>query len=222
MRIFIDQLRTPFGFLSREINSLHNEARRKSLEEEKADAVPDHPYTAQEDKAAAVFDAYVDKMAAQYKIETIPWLTVSKMLVWVFLPLVMLQMLKRNCVLSLTVAMLALYVLEYPRNVTRYTFRTLVLLIAVSWVYDFVQIFFIDASVSEEDEEDGGNEWKLRRFVRLLTYIALVYKVLLVLVFWKDSRDFRTIVQNRQKSENDELEDILAEYGGASDYENQF
>lgn len=47
-------------------------------------------------------------------------------------------MLKRNCFLSLTVAALAIYVLNNPAAITRQTFRGFVLLIAVSWAYDFV------------------------------------------------------------------------------------
>lgn len=47
-------------------------------------------------------------------------------------------MLKRNCFLSLTVAVIALYVIENPAAISRQTFRGLVLLIVVSWVYDFV------------------------------------------------------------------------------------
>ncbi len=104
-------------------------------------------------------------------------------------------MLKRNCFLSITVAVLALYVLEFPQSISRQTFRGLVLLLVVSWVYDFVQLFLIDSSSSEEDEEDGGNEYKLRRFTRLFSYISLVFKVVVVLVFWKDSLDFRNIIK---------------------------
>ena len=104
-------------------------------------------------------------------------------------------MLKRNCFLSLTVAAVALYVLDNPAAITRQTFRGLVLMIAVSWVYDFVSLFLIEPSASEEDEEDGGNEYKLRRFVRLIAYITLLFKVILVLVFWKDSLDFRNIIR---------------------------
>jgi len=125
----------------------------------------------------------------------------------------MLLMLKRTAFLSITVAALALYVLDNPQNISRQTFRGLVLLIAVSWVYDFLWIFFIDVSASEEDEEDGGNEYKLRRFIRLITYITLMFKVILVLVFWKDSLDFRNIIRNKAEgSGDDELEDILAQY----------
>jgi len=125
----------------------------------------------------------------------------------------MLQMLKRNCFLSITVAALALYVLEFPQSISRQTFRGLVLLLVVSWVYDFLTLFLIDSSASEEDEEDGGNEYKLRRFTRLIAYIALIFKVIVVLVFWKDSLDFRNIIRQKAGSnQDDELEDILAQY----------
>ena len=125
-------------------------------------------------------------------------------------------MLKRNCFLSLTVACLALYVLDNPAAVTRGTFRGFVLLIAISWVYDFLQLFIIDASASEEDEEDGGNEYKLRRFVKLMAYITLIFKVIVVLVFWKDSRDFTNIVKGKTGlNQDEELDDILAQYENA-------
>ncbi len=121
----------------------------------------------------------------------------TKVLVWIFACLTMLLMLKRPAFVNITVAALAFYVLENPQNISRQTFRGLVLLIVLSWVYDFIWLFFIDASVSEEDEEDGGNEYKLRRFIRLLSYIALMFKVILVLVFWKDSLDFRNIIKGK-------------------------
>jgi len=141
------------------------------------------------------FDGYMAKVQAQYKIQTIPWLRVTQIVVYIFLVLTMLQMLKRNCFLSITVASLALYVLEFPQSISRQTFRGLVLLLVISWVYDFLTLFLIDSSAAEEDEEDGGNEYKLRRFTRLIAYIALIFKVIVVLVFWKDSLDFRNIIR---------------------------
>ena len=65
----------------------------------------------------------------------------------------------------------------------------------MSWVYDFLSLFLIEGSAAEEDEEDGGNEYKLRRFVRLFSYISLFYKIVLFIVFWKDSLDFRNIIR---------------------------
>ena len=125
----------------------------------------------------------------------------------------MLSCLKRTAFLSLTVGMLALYVLDNPRAISRNTFRGLVLLIAVSWVYDFLWLFIFDSSAAEEDEEDGGNEYKLRRFVRLISFISLIFKVIVVMVFWKDSLDFRNIMRNGApaQSADDEIDDILAQ-----------
>ena len=45
VRIFIDQLRTPFGFLSREVNAAQDRLRAKDQEDETA---PDHKYYARE------------------------------------------------------------------------------------------------------------------------------------------------------------------------------
>jgi len=173
---------------------------------------PDHKYYNQEKQLEQRFDAALSQLQARYKIQTIPWLKVTKTVVWIFLILTMLQMWKRNVFLSITVGALALYVLDYPEVITRQTFRGLVLLIVVSWVYDFLQLFFIDASVSTEDEEDGGNEATLRRFTRLLSYIALIFKVIVVLVFWKDSLDFRNIISQKAASSDDEIEEIINRY----------
>ena len=85
-----------------------------------------------------LFDNYTNQLAKQYKVENIPWQRVTEAVVAIFIILVLLQMLKRNCFLSLTVAVLAIYVLNNPATITRQTLRGLVLLIAVSWVYDFL------------------------------------------------------------------------------------
>ena len=86
-------------------------------------------------------------------------------------------------------------------------------MLVISWVYDFLTLFIIDSSAADEDEEDGGNEYKLRRFTKLIAYIALIFKVIVVLVFWKDSLDFRNIIRQKAGSnQDDELEDILAQY----------
>lgn len=66
-----------------------------------------------------MFDQYVDQIRSRYKIETVPWLTLTKVVVWIFLVLTMIQMMKRNCFLSITVAAVALYVLEFPGAISR-------------------------------------------------------------------------------------------------------
>ena len=74
----------------------------------------DHKYYNQERQAEKVFDQYVNQVARKYKVETIPWLTITKFVVWIFLGLTMVTMLKKNAFLSITVAALALYILDNP------------------------------------------------------------------------------------------------------------
>ena len=51
---------------------------------------PDHRYYDQEKQMAKKFDAAVDQIRKQYRIETIPWLEVTKTVVWIFLILTMI------------------------------------------------------------------------------------------------------------------------------------
>ena len=48
--------------------------------------------------------------------------------------------------------------------------------------------------------------------MRLFTWIALIFKLIVVIVFWKDSLDFRNIIRQKKETPDDELNDILAQY----------
>ena len=149
-----------------------------------------------------------------YAGEQIPWLLLTEVVVWIFLVLTLLVMIKKPAYLSLTVIALAIYVLHNTRHIGRSTFRGLVALLALSWVYDAIWLLIIEPGAADEDLEDGGNEWKLRRFVKLMSYITLFFKVIVVLVFWKDSLDFRNIVRKRagQQEEGENIDFIVAQY----------
>ena len=66
-----------------------------------------------------MFDQYVGQVQKRFKIETIPWLMVTKVCVWIFTAITLLVMLKRPVFLSITVAALALYVLDNPESIRR-------------------------------------------------------------------------------------------------------
>ncbi len=59
VRFFIDQLRTPFGFLKRDIESAQNRLRRESTIEAEEEKKPDHKYYEQEKKMEQAFDNYL-------------------------------------------------------------------------------------------------------------------------------------------------------------------
>lgn len=194
------------------MQNIQRKLEEQDLAELEAEKTGEHRYYAKEKEMAEKFDNFVTKFAKdKYKLETIPWLEISRYVVWVLLTLTMLAMLKRVCFLSLTVSAVAMMIITFPQNTKRNTFRQLVLVLVISLIYDILQLFIISPSASEEDEEDGGNEYKLNRFVRLVSFIALFVKIIAVLVFWKDSMDFRRIVKAHNNDE-DEINDIMLQF----------
>lgn len=147
------------------------------------------------------------------------WMEVTIAVTWILLILTLLAMLRRPCMLTLSVTLLALYVLTFPQTITRRTFRGLVGLLFASWIYDFVWFMIIDSSAADEDLEDGGNEYKLRRFTKFISWNLLFFKIIVVAVFWKDSLDFRNIVRGKSEDESDDINLIISQYQNSAQYE---
>lgn len=152
----------------------------------------------------------------QLKGQPIAWYDLTVAVTWIQLGLIVLCMLKRPCMLGLTVMLLALYVLHFPQVITRKTFRYLVALLAATWVYDFVWFAIIDSSSADEDLEDGGNEYKINRFTKFVSWISLLFKLIVVLVYWKDSIDFRSIIRGKSSEAEDDINLVVAHYQNSS------
>ena len=114
--------------------------------------------------------------------------------------------------MSVTVAVMAIYIVNNPENIQRSTFRGLVALLVFSWIYDFLSIMLLEDSVSKENEEDGGHLSTLRYFTRFFSYISLIYKFVLVLIFWKDSLDFAKIIRGVNKKPAEDIDAIVNRY----------
>lgn len=91
----------------------------KYAAEDQEEQFGDHKYFEKEKELEQKFDVFANRLAQKNGFETVPWLELTQVVVWIFLVLVLLQMLKRTCFISLTVAMLALYVLEFPNTISR-------------------------------------------------------------------------------------------------------
>lgn len=81
-------------------------------------------------------------------------------------------------------------------QVKKWTFRILVFTIIISLIYDFIWFFLQD--LSSERPDDGGLERRVRSFSLTMSYISFVVKILLAIVFWKDSVDFVRIIKKRE------------------------
>ena len=86
-------------------------------------------------------------------------------------------------------------------------------MVLCSWVWDFFYLFWF-TSAADEDDEDGGMEYNVRRFSRLFSYISFFFRIIVFLVFWKDSVDFNEIVRQKNplqaQSEEEDFNRILA------------
>ena len=103
-------------------------------------------------------------------------------------------MLVRPDYLSLTCCAVGILVTEHPDLVSRATFRRLAFCIVISWVYDIVYLLFIHDGASE-NEAEGGTETTVRAISTLFCYISFIFRIIVALVLWKDSLDFRKIIR---------------------------
>ena len=81
-----------------------------------------------------------------------PWAELTKAALLVYFGLTMLSMIARPDFLSLVVITLGIFAMECPNYITRRTFRMLVGLALLTFVYDLVFLLFI-RDVQAEDME---------------------------------------------------------------------
>ena len=63
--------------------------------------------------------------------------------------------------------------------------------IVFTWVYDILYLFFM------RNDEDESPETGVRYFSLFCCYISFFFRIIVALIFWKDSLDFRKIVLNK-------------------------
>ena len=68
----------------------------------------------------------------------------------------------------------------------------LVLMIFVSIVADLFWFYISDLS---SDVDDGGMEKSVRSFSLTMSYFSFFFRIIVALVFWKDSLDFVRIIK---------------------------
>ena len=85
--------------------------------------------------------------------------------------------------------------MEFPEGLRRWRFRQLVALFAISLIYD-IAWFFINRNADEED--DGGLEYNVRRFSRIISYVSFFWRILLAIILEKVSLDFLAILKGKK------------------------
>lgn len=98
--------------------------------------------------------------------------------------------------MSLTCITIGIYAVQMPQNITRNLFRMLVVFLLVSFVYDLIFLVFIHNSEAD-DELDSQMANNVRRFAYFFAWISFGFRPIVILVFWKDSMDFRRIIRHK-------------------------
>jgi len=149
------------------------------------------------------FDAIVDVQARKRGIpgsEAVPWANITKYALLIYLVVTCFSCYYRADFMSLTTIALGIYSVELPHFFRRYVFRLLVAFIFITFVYDFIHLFFIHDS-REDDEADGGLQSTVRTFSYFFAWISFLLRPIILVIFWKDSLDFMKII--RQQSTED-------------------
>mmetsp|Transcript_19015 Transcript_19015/g.13811 ORF Transcript_19015/g.13811 Transcript_19015/m.13811 type:complete len:125 (-) Transcript_19015:49-423(-) len=81
-------------------------------------------------------------------------------------------------------------------KVKKWTFRLLVLAIFLSIVYDI--FWFMVQDLGQEHADDGGLEKGIRNFSLSMSYLSFFTKLILGIIFWKDSVDFVRVIKKKQ------------------------
>ena len=139
------------------------------------------------------FDGFAANLAGRAGFAQVPWALATQVSLFVYFLLTCFAMFYRADFVSLTVVATGIYVIDNPQNVTHKTFRGLVAAIACTWVYDLIYLFLLKDS-GKAAALDGGMESTVRGFSHLCLWISFFFRIVVVLIFWKDSHDFRNIM----------------------------
>ena len=127
----------------------------------------------------------------------------TKAALLVYFGLTMLSMIARPDFLSLVVISLGMFAMECPNYITRRTFRMLVGLALLTFLYDLVFLLFI-RDVQAEDMEFQGMQVNISRFAYLFVWLSFLFRPVVIVLLWKDSRDFRRIIRGKSGDNDDE------------------
>lgn len=85
-------------------------------------------------------------------------------------------------------------------RITQSTFRVLVGAVFFSLFYDLFWFGMISSQYDQDTKYDGGLERNIRKFSLTMAYISFFLRILVALVFWKDSLDYDNIMLGKKES----------------------
>ena len=208
VRVFIDQLSLPFGFLQTRRTrtgsaGASGDRDRKEIEDEQNGDVNAELHK-REKSAETQFDNYALKVHAivgsklnQAPVQDandIEWAQVLNGCLWTYFLLTCFSSLMRPDFMSLTCIGIAFLSINEPIRYGRRVFRIVLAMLLTTFVYDALWLLWL-RSTSAEDFENGGGAWFIRWFSSLNAYLSFFFRIVVIAVFWKVSLNYRKIIK---------------------------
>jgi len=89
----------------------------------------------------------------------------------------------------LTIITVAFYMLNNTDRIKKSTFRNLVFALLFSFFYDLFW-FFEAYSEYTSDKQKDNLEFSIKKFSATMSLLSMIFRVIVIAVFWKDSIDF--------------------------------
>jgi len=97
--------------------------------------------------------------------------------------------------INLTICVVALYMMFNTESITKIRFRMLVAGIVLTLIFDLFWFALKHSEYSSDSKDGGGLETGVKRTVLILSYLSFFFRLLVAIVFWKDSMDFQNIIK---------------------------
>lgn len=104
----------------------------------------------------------------------IPWLGLTYFVISIQMILSFLTQFHRKDQLTITACCIGFYILQYPQDFRRASFRGLVAMLVIAVIYDIVWFRVAD---DVADETDGGVEKGIKQFALNISFISFIWKV---------------------------------------------
>jgi len=130
---------------------------------------------AQEQQAVKTLDNISSNIAYKLGFNHVPWFTLTKVVLGIYTVLTCFVLFFRADFVNLTVCTSAIYMLHNTQRIKRWTFRTLVLGIFLSIIYDLAWFMLQEYTA---DPSDGGVEKGVKSFSLTMSYISFFFRVI--------------------------------------------
>jgi len=216
---YLTQIRNPFGALSAAVHAREHDLNVQDQEDDNKEKFGDHKFFKQEKALEQKLHNLINKNAQKLGIrshEEVPWATVTKYVLFIYLVITCFSSFMRPDFMNLTAIAIGIYVVELPHAFRRWVFRVLVVFLLICFIYDIDDVIFMHSS-EEDDDADGGVQGHVRIFSKLFTWLSLIFRPIVIIVFWKDSLDFMKIIRGQNlggAGVHSEVQMAMNKYGG--------